>query len=58
MNYCKKYDGECKNCPYSDIYDWDQDPDTGKALPIYWCEKLKEMCDDKAKCKFAKNENF
>lgn len=41
----------CVECPYSDICDWDQDPKTGKASPIYWCEKLKIICDDKTKCK-------
>ena len=48
----------CVECPYFDICDWDQDLKTGKASPIYWCEKLKVICDDKTKCKFAKNKKF
>ena len=34
----------CKDCMYSDIMDWEQDAKTGKATPIYWCEKNKKVC--------------
>ena len=36
----------CENCDYSEIMDWEQDAKTGKAKPIYWCERHKELCDD------------
>ena len=36
----------CENCDYSEIMDWEQDAKTGKAKPIYWCERHKEPCDD------------
>lgn len=46
----------CKDCAYSDIADWEQDKETGKATPIYWCEKLKHLCDDIQECEL-KGEN-
>ena len=36
----------CENCDYSEIMDWEQDAKTGKAKPLYWCERHKEPCDD------------
>lgn len=36
----------CEDCDYSEIMDWEQDAKTGKAKPIYWCERHKEPCDD------------
>jgi len=36
----------CEDCDYSEIMDWEQDTKTGKAKPIYWCERHKEPCDD------------
>lgn len=36
----------CKDCDYSEIMEWEQDAKTGKAKPIYWCERHKELCDD------------
>ena len=36
----------CENCDYSEIVDWEQDTKTGKAKPIYWCERHKEPCED------------
>lgn len=36
----------CEDCDYSEIVDWEQDAKTGKAKPIYWCEKHKEPCTD------------
>ena len=41
---------KCEDCYYSDIADWVQDVKTGKATPIYWCEKLKHLCDDIQEC--------
>ena len=32
----------CEDCDYSEIMDWEQDAKTGKAKPIYWCERHKE----------------
>jgi len=32
----------CEDCDYSEIMDWEQDTKTGKAKPIYWCERHKE----------------
>lgn len=29
---------------YSDLMDFLDDPRTGKAIPIYWCEKHKKVC--------------
>ena len=36
----------CEECDYSEIVDWEQDTKTGKAKPIYWCERHKEPCED------------
>ena len=36
----------CEDCDYSEIVDWEQDAKTGKAKPIYWCERHKEPCKD------------
>ena len=36
----------CENCDHSEIIDWEQDTKTGKAKPIYYCEKHKESCDE------------
>ena len=36
----------CENCDHSEIVDWEQDAKTGKAKPIYWCERHKKPCDD------------
>ena len=41
---------ECENCDYSDIADWEQDKKTGKATPIYWCERHKEFCANIKEC--------
>ena len=32
----------CEDCDYSEIMDWEQNAKTGKAKPIYWCERHKE----------------
>ena len=29
---------KCEDCIFSEIVDWKQD-ETGKAKPVYWCEK-------------------
>lgn len=42
----------CEYCDYSDIADWDQDKITGKASPVYWCERYKKMCSDIGKCQY------
>ena len=47
-DFYKKYAEQdpCEDCDYSEIMDWEQDAKTGKAKPIYWCERHKEPCDD------------
>lgn len=42
---------KCEDCDYSEIFDWEQDVKTGKATPIYWCEKHNHLCDDIENCK-------
>jgi hypothetical protein len=39
-----------ENCDYSDIAEWELDKKTGKATPIYWCEKYKKLCADIREC--------
>lgn len=34
------------DCVYADIAFWDQDHETGKATPEYYCERRKVMCDE------------
>ena len=41
---------KCEDCDYSDIADWVEDKKTGKATPIYWCEKHKHDCDNIQNC--------
>lgn len=63
----------CEDCDYSEIMDWEQDAKTGKAKPIYWCERHKEpktgkwkfVCQHWRKCsecgfshKFAEDWNY
>lgn len=43
---------ECENCVYTDIADWEEDKETGKATPILWCERQEEYCDDICYCEF------
>ncbi len=43
---------DCENCDYTDIADWEQDVRTGKATPVYWCERYKKLCSEIAKCKY------
>ena len=47
---------DCEECVYADIADWEQDKKTGKAKPIYWCEKYKHHCNDIQECEL-KGEN-
>lgn len=44
---------DCENCDYTDIADWEQDARTGKATPVYWCERNKKLCSEIAKCKYT-----
>ena len=40
-----------EECPYSEIVDWEPDPEkTGKAKAVYWCERFKNPDD----CKWSK----
>lgn len=41
---------ECVDCLYSEVVDWDQDPETGKATLHYWCEKHEHCCYDILEC--------
>lgn len=36
----------CENCIYGDIADWEQEPKTGQAKPVWWCLKHKCFCED------------
>ena len=42
----------CEDCDYSDIADWEQDKTTGKANPVYWCERYKKMCSSINECQY------
>lgn len=46
---------ECKECNYTDIAYWEQDKETGKATPIYWCERYREFCSEIQGCKSRQN---
>lgn len=37
---------KCEDCDYSEIVDWVQDEKTGKATPLYWCERRNKTCKD------------
>ena len=47
----------CEDCDYTDIIDWEQDVESGKATPIYWCERYKTSCENIKKCKYTDKEN-
>jgi hypothetical protein len=40
----------CEDCNYIDIADWEQDETTGKAKPVYWCERFKKLCSSIREC--------
>ena len=42
----------CEDCEYTDIADWEQDKRTGKATPVYWCEKYRDFCSDISECRY------
>ncbi|MBO7450227.1 MAG: hypothetical protein J6U54_07625 [Clostridiales bacterium] len=37
---------KCENCFHYELVDWEDDAITGKAIPIYWCEKGVKDCTD------------
>ena len=41
---------KCEDCVYTDIAYWEQDIKPGKATPVYWCERRKELCADINEC--------
>lgn len=43
---------ECNDCDYSEIVEWEQDAKTGKATPIYWCERKKICCEKITECEY------
>ena len=45
---------DCEECVYTDIADWEQDKKTGKAKPIYWCERYNKHCEDIKECEYIK----
>lgn len=45
---------ECKDCDYTDIADWEEDKKTGKAKPIYWCERYNKYCEDIKECEYIR----
>lgn len=46
----------CEDCEYTDIADWEQDKTTGKARPVYWCERYKKMCSSISECQYKAEE--
>jgi len=48
---------KCEDCIYSDIVDWEQDKKTGKATPIWWCEKHNKLCEDLQDCELKEFKN-
>ena len=46
----------CEKCDYADIYDWEQDAKTGKAKPLYWCERHSQFCEDMKECSYKESE--
>ena len=46
---------ECDKCIHADLADWVQDKRTGKAYPVYYCERRKKMC---ASCNFIYCRHF
>ncbi len=42
----------CEDCDYTDIADWEQDKTTGKARPVYWCERYRKMCSSIGECQY------
>lgn len=42
----------CEDCDYIDLADWDQDETTGKAIPVYWCERYKKECSSISECQY------
>jgi hypothetical protein len=46
----------CEDCNYIDIADWEQDETTGKAKPVYWCERYKELCSSISECQYKAEE--
>ena len=44
-------DDFCEKCVLSEIVDWVQNTKTGKAKPVYWCEKEHEYCSKVIDCK-------
>ena len=53
----KKYaESNCEDCDYTDIADWEQDKTTGKAKPVYWCERYREMCSSISECQYKERE--
>ena len=47
---------ECEDCEYTEIVDWEQDKKTGKAEPIYWCERYEKECNDIKECEYLLKE--
>lgn len=42
----------CDDCLNAEIINWEQDVRTGKAKPIYWCEKYKHLCSSINECQY------
>lgn len=42
----------CEDCDYTDIADWEQDKITGKARPVYWCERYEKLCSSISECRY------
>ena len=40
----------CEDCIDTDIADWEIDENTGKAIPVLWCERYKKFCKDISEC--------
>lgn len=46
---------KCDDCVNVEICDWEVEPKTGKAKPIYWCEKYSKFCENVSECKHFDN---
>ena len=43
---------ECENCISSEICDWEENENGGRATSIYWCERLNVFCDEVTHCQY------
>lgn len=46
----------CEDCDYADIADWEPGETTGKAKPVYWCEKYRKCCSSISECRYKEEQ--